>query len=299
VASVLGTLLFSSLLLWGLFVVGSSTTRRHPSTVMTSSRDAPSSKSSSFEGGSPRGPIVVGRLEEGTVGGVAYYRCSRATAHEGSSSNGSSSSKAKTLLLFHGAAFTKQNWKESGILKLLCALKDDDGDDAKAPSGARIKADGEASSSAALEVFALDLPVSATARDLKALLDAMQRQSMVRLPADVVVTPSASGRMVVEWDPAQDTALPNFASYASLWMPIASPAVASVKNPERQFPQQLSGVRVVPVYGDQDAAGKRTMTRLAGSVPGSDLVELAGRHPCYLDSPTDFVRLALDQLNVG
>jgi hypothetical protein len=297
VASVLGTLLFSSLLLWGLFVVRSNTTRRHPPTVMTSSRDDPSSTSSSFEGGSSRGPIVVGRLEEGTVGGVAYYRCSRAAAHD-DGSNGSSS-KAKTLLLFHGAAFTKHNWKESGILKLLCALNNDDGDDAKAPSGGRIMDDGEASSSVALEVYALDLPVSATARDLKSLLDVMQRQSMVRLPVDVVVTPSASGKMVVEWEPAQDTALPNFASYASLWMPIASPAVASVKNPERQFPQQFSGVRVVPVYGDQDAAGKRTMTRLAGSVPGSDLVELAGRHPCYLDSPTYFVRLVLDQLNVA
>jgi hypothetical protein len=35
------------------------------------------------------------------------------------------------------------------------------------------------------------------------------------------------------------------------------------------------------------------MQLLHEHVEGSELVELEGRHPCYLDSPDDFVELVL------
>jgi hypothetical protein len=291
----IGTLLISCLLLWGMFVTKSSPPQPALSTGLVSAR---ASTGSSIAKASPSATGV----EEGRVGGIEYYRCSRTrsvgaahrTGDASANAASSTSNKAKTLLLFHGAAFTRQNWKDSGILKLLCALESND-----TPSDAHIKNDKAASTFTLLNVYAFDLPVSASAHDLKALLDAMQLQGMVSLPVHAVVTPSASGKMVVEWDPLRDASLPALSTYAALWMPIASPAVKSVQHPDQQFPRQFEKVTVVPVYGNQDEGGKRTMTLLAQHVPESDLVELAGRHPCYLDSPADFVRLLLDKLNVS
>lgn len=284
---VMVTLLLASLLLLGLFFVTKSS--RSASNELLSDR----ASSGSIMAATTTKSSAIG-VEEGQVGGIDYYRCSRVARASGARKGDAnvSNRKAKTLLLFHGAAFTKKNWKESGILKRLCSL--DNGDET--PGGAQVKDDADSTST--LDVYAFDLPVSATAHDLKSLLDALHRQGAISLPVDAIVTPSASGKMVVEWDPTQDASLPALSSYASLWMPIASPAVASVQHPDQQFPQQFKNVRVVPVYGDQDAAGKRTMTTLATNVPGSDLVELSGRHPCYLDSPNDFVRLVLDRLAV-
>jgi hypothetical protein len=248
---------------------------RQPSSVDTATARSSTTSASSD-------PVI----EKGRVGGIEYYACRTDVMGSGSAAN----SETKTLLLFHGAAFTKENWKKSGILQQLCGT-------------------GGGAQSSSLVAYALDLPVSATPNEFRSLLDAMQRRGLLRLPADTVVTPSASGKAVVQWNapslssPAVGpggggSLLPPMREYMRLWMPIASPAVASV-SPPSDLASRFPDVEVVAVYGDQDSGGKRTMQLLHEHVEGAELVELKGRHPCYLDSPDGFVELVRTKMRLA
>jgi hypothetical protein len=204
-------------------------------------------------------PAVPGAIEEGaTPGGVEYYRCRASTDAE------------RTILLFHGASLTREQWKTSGILDDLCGRP-------------------------GLTVYALDLSVASDAVDLKALMDDLASSNLVfRLPVDAVVTPSASGSMVVDWGGRTYLANASFApmaSYWSLWVPVACPSVSSVDPPDKlggMFP----GVEILAVHGDQDASGGRVMQRLE-TYAGATLVTIDGGHACYMQSPGDFVDAVL------
>ena len=77
------------------------------------------------------------------------------------------------LVLLHGAAFTKENWKTSGIL------------------------DRFSKSFPSIAITALDLPVSADHKDLKQVLGKLRDEDLIeQLPISALVTPSASGKSI-------------------------------------------------------------------------------------------------------
>jgi hypothetical protein len=229
----------------------------------------PSSPSTSTEASPTTAPDANG-IKEGTVNGVAYYSC-RAT-----------SNVEKTILLFHGASFTKEQWKESGILQSLC-------------------------SQSTLTTYAFDMSVSSTADDLKALMDVMLQSNLIAsLPVNAIVTPSASGSMVVDWGERTTAAASNngsssssssfapMSSYWKLWVPVASPAVAYV-SPKSLLSSMFPNIDILAVHGDQDTSGGRVMGLLE-TYAGAKGVTISGGHACYMQSPDDFVKAVLAEV---
>jgi pimeloyl-ACP methyl ester carboxylesterase len=202
-------------------------------------------------------------VREGTVNGVAYYSC-RATT---------SSSAEKTILLFHGSSFSKENWKDSGILGSLCAQP-------------------------TLTTYAFDLSVSSTADDLKALMDALLQSNLIgSLPVNAIVTPSASGAMVGDWGLRTAANASSFApmiDYWKLWVPVASAGVATV-DPKSLLSSMYPHIQILAVHGDQDTSGGRVMGLLK-TYAGAKVVTIPGGHPCYLQSPDAFVQAVLAEV---
>ena len=106
---------------------------------------------------------------EDVASGISYYYCSTVP------NIGTAAAISKAgLVLLHGSAFSKENWKSSGILDQFCSHVPD------------------------LSVVALDLSVSATHNSLQQVLTALEDDNVISLPI-AIVTPSASGFSVVEW----------------------------------------------------------------------------------------------------
>jgi hypothetical protein len=175
------------------------------------------------------------------------------------------------LVLLHGAAFTKEDWKTSGILEKLCDLNnDEEGGD--------------------VTITALDLPVSATGDDLMALKDALVDKGVLSGRPVVVVTPSASGKAVVTLASNEE----KLSKVMKGWIPVAPPAVGQASDDTFAVFTKLS-IPVLAIYGDQDAMGKTVTEKLVRLVNAKS-VELEGRHPVYLDSPEEFVQEILQFL---
>jgi pimeloyl-ACP methyl ester carboxylesterase len=208
-------------------------------------------------------PVVPGRIEEGIVYGVDYYSCRASTGVE------------RTILLFHGASMTREHWMKSGILGDLCGHPN-------------------------LTVYAFDLSVASSAADLQALMDELARSNLIfRLPVDAIVTPSASGSMVVDW--GERTSLSNaslapMSAYWSLWIPVACPSVSYVDPPDKMS-TMFPNVNILAVHGDQDTSGGRVM-QLLETYAGATLVTIDGGHACYMQSPEDFVDVILNEMGI-
>jgi pimeloyl-ACP methyl ester carboxylesterase len=172
---------------------------------------------------------------------------------------GGASQTASTtdVVLLHGARFTKEDWSTSGILEKLCVD---------------------------FAVTALDLDKTAGHLELKHVLDVMKADSllsMTKLPA--IVTPSASGNTIVDW-------LDNVSElkqYVGKWIPVAPPSVG--KATEDQLKQLADMLPILAIYGDKDSGGKIVSDKL-GRFSQAKVIEITGSHPCYLDSPDDFVK---------
>ncbi|CAB9517639.1 Protein ABHD14B [Seminavis robusta] len=188
------------------------------------------------------------------AGGISYYHCKGT----------STATKEKPLVMLHGAAFTKENWKTSGILDELCQTT---------------------TTKRRLSVFAVDLPVSKTYQDLIQFLEVLKSEG--RISAHVaLVTPSASGKTMITWAAQAATVKQTLPKYIERWIPVAANAINM--QPEENI-QRLDGLLpILAIYGDQDRPGKQSSERLQ-SLAGATVVELSGRHPCYLDSPNEFV----------
>jgi len=189
------------------------------------------------------------------------------------------------IILLHGAAFTKQDWEDSGILKSLCTL------------GNRI-ADGEERKTS---VTALDLSVKSTGEELYSAFHALYGHANVLSgkPA-VVVSPSASGKAMVELaqyyhdDATQKANGGLLKKMVSAWVTVASPAVLKSTLQDSELKSYVKAdVPVLAIHGDEDRMGGKVTKRLV-DVVGAEGVELKGKHPCYLDSPDDFVKTVLD-----
>jgi hypothetical protein len=212
--------------------------------------------------GSKRASSGSAAIVSGSVNGIPYYHCA-------GTGTGTGTGTEQHLVLLHGARFTKEDWKTSGILDSLCT----------ADKG--------------LSVSAMDLPVSAGHEELKTLLTSMQTAELLTTPV-ALVTPSASGKTITDWMTKGDvTKLPLF---ISKWIPVAA---GSVSNPtEEQVSSLTNNLSIFAIYGNRDAMGKRVTERLA-SLASAETLELDGGHPCYLDSPEDFVSAILRTMNVA
>jgi hypothetical protein len=185
-----------------------------------------------------------------TVKNIPYYHCSGSQQH---------------LVLLHGAKFTKEDWKTSGILDKLCHYP-------------------------GLSVVALDLPVSAGHQELIELLSTMQNEKLLSVPV-ALVTPSASGKTITDWIMTGNVShLPN---YISKWIPVAAGSVSSATD--EQVSSLSKTLPIFAIYGNRDRMGKKTTERLQ-SLAGAKTLELEGGHPCYLDSPAAFVAAVLEDL---
>ena len=168
------------------------------------------------------------------------------------------------LVLLHGAAFSKEDWKTSGIFREF------------------------QKSFPSLTVTALDLPVSASHGTLARLLRSMRDEDLVeQLPVSALVTPSASGYSITSW--IREESSEGMSSYLSAWIPVASYSVSQCSSGDLEtLRAQWPDVSVLAIYGSEDGKGKSVMESLRDHA-GAELLELPGRHPVYLDSPSDFV----------
>lgn len=208
------------------------------------------------------------RLREilrGTVDEIAYYHCAARTANGG----------AANLVLLHGSAFTKEDWKTSGILDDFCV-----------------------SHFPRLSVTALDLPVQATHEDLMRVLTNLQQEGLVTLPV-ALITPSASGNTITDWitadDDGADNVLESLPLYVWRWIPVATGSVNKLTDGQVSKLNKLAGFGIFAIYGDGDKTGKKTSGRLQ-SLAEAQVLELKGGHPCYLDSPKEFVAAVLQEM---
>lgn len=194
-------------------------------------------------------PVVSGS----TINNIDYYYCHGSEQH---------------LVLLHGARFTKEDWKTSGILDRFCNVQ-------------------------GLSVSALDLPVSASHVDLQNILNQMQSLKLFTAPV-ILVTPSASGKTITDWAMNGDvTTLP---SYVSKWIPIAAGSINSVTD--EQLTTLKDQVPIFAIYGNKDTMGQQVTQRLA-DLAAADILEIEGGHPCYLDSPDVFVSAVLQNLGLA
>jgi len=201
-------------------------------------------------------------LVSGTVGDeqIAYYHQPAATPTE----------ENYHVVLLHGAKFTKEDWKTSGILDMF---------QKNYPS---------------VTLTALDLPVRADSRDLQGILRQMRDEDLIeQLPVSALITPSASGRSISTWITEESSA--SIEAYMDIWIPVAPMGVSKCSKTNLGT-LKSKGITIFPIYGDQDGAGKRVSEKLFQYAGASKVLELPGRHPVYLDSPEAFVKAVGDQV---
>jgi hypothetical protein len=190
---------------------------------------------------------------------IPYYHCS------------AKGTNIQHLVLLHGAKFTKEAWKTSGILKSFCLIPN-------------------------LSVSAMDLPVSSNREDLEDLLTVMQESKLIELPV-ALVTPSASGSAITDWMRRGDVS--NLPNYIFRWIPVAANSVSAAKDEQVSSLKEVSGFSIFAIYGDRDGPGKLTTERLQ-KLAGAKTLELEkSGHPCYLDSPDAFVAAVLEDLGLS
>ena len=203
-----------------------------------------------------------------------YYHCGPHPTPLQSQHPQQPSSSTSELILLHGAAFTKENWKTSGILDKLCDINNnEDGGD--------------------LSISAWDLPVSATGVELRDAFEGMVDKGVLSGGAVTFVTPSASGKALTTLGESSVAEKRDEEEHSELnvmvkgWISVASGAVLKTSD-EALLKYVHDGVPVLAIHGDQDVMGKKVTERLVELTKAKG-VELEGRHPVYLDSPDEFV----------
>ena len=277
-------ILFSVLLM--AFLVAYSTTTSNSDTNSDTSASVPKStfrtdkegklsKSSEIDGITTnnglfieRGKTIAGKDEKE----IPYYHC----GPKYTQNNYFQSEEQKhniEILLLHGAAFTKENWLESGILEGLCERD-----------------------STKVSVTAADLHVKSDGKDLYDLFSSLTNDKVISGRPLSIVTPSASGKSVASLAEYVVTNTSPESEYLSnimhIWIPVASGSVLKTSEEALGVFQKYS-IPVLAMNGNQDEKGKLVTKRL-GQFANAEEVEMEGGHPCYLDSPDDFILLLFD-----
>lgn len=187
------------------------------------------------------------------------------------------------VILLHGAAFTKEDWKTSGILDLLCEInnEEDEGN---------------------LSITALDLPVSADGARLASAFESLAMSNVIMGKPATFVTPSASGKAIVSLaamaSVGGDDSETSLSRMVKAWIPVACGAVLGASDEVlSQFASERREIPVLAIHGDQDETGRKSTERLREAISGAGGVELEGRHPVYLDSPEEFVQEVMQFLD--
>ena len=246
---------------------------------------------------------------------LPYYHCGPLPTTTDNNPN------LKELILLHGASGTKEDWKTSGILDMLCDThnEDDEGN---------------------LSILALDLSVMADGIQLGLAFDALVSNGMLSGKPCTFISPSASGKAIVSlgemaatassslltkmikaWIPLSTAgiiccakspsasgkaivSLGEMAATASsslltkmikAWIPVASFAVLSASD-TTLFQYKHANIPILAIHGDQDSGGKRVTERLQ-SVANAKGVELEGGHRVYMQSPEKFVQEVMQFLD--
>jgi len=219
----------------------------------------------------PRGNApIAGKLFDAT----AYYHCPAGRVEDGDGG-------VRNLVLLHGSKFTHECWKDSGVLAQLCQI-------------------------GTLQVTAVDFSVRSGYKQLQQMLDTLKDSGLVTsLPVDVLVTPSASGKSVLNWLEQDDKTVRTLPDYVKAWMPIG------VLSVNKATPRVMDALRdlvvdgdedgkrlsVVAIHGDGDIEGGKSSETLRQNVDGVSIVELKGPHAVYFESPDDFVMTILKTIN--
>jgi pimeloyl-ACP methyl ester carboxylesterase len=214
-----------------------------------------------------QGTIMASSMSKGIVMGtvktIPYYHCG------GGQGSGNS---VRHLVLLHGAAFTKENWKKSGILDQFCEVPN-------------------------LVVLAMDLPVTAGHTELTSLLQAMQGEQLISSRHPIaLVTPSASGRTMIDW--MMQGNVGEIPKFIDKWIPVAPVGLRKATDEQVKSLTTVNGLSILAVYGNRDNPGRAVSEQLQ-SLAKAKLVELEGGHPCYLDSPDAFVQTVLEFLGMS
>jgi hypothetical protein len=176
------------------------------------------------------------------------------------------------FILLHGAKYTKDDWTSSGIPSEMC-LK------------------GQPH----ISVTAVDLSVRSEGVGFRDAFNALVEGKVISGNSIVVISPSASGKAIV----SLGSAAAEIGDYEALkklikvWIPVASPAVLSVRDDAPLAAFSLARIPVLAINGDQDVMGKKVTKKLE-SVANAKGVELKGSHAVYLDSPNIFVDTVMD-----
>ena len=195
---------------------------------------------------------------------LSYYHCGPLPSQENPT--------LTELVLLHGAAFTKEDWKSSGILNMLCEInnEEDEGN---------------------LSIVALDLPVKADGIQFSNAFDVLSSNNVLSGRAVTIISPSASGKAIVSLGDMPEL-LPKI---LKAWIPVASGAVMGASESTLQS-YKVAKIPILAIHGDQDSGGKKVTEKLK-SVVNAKGIELSGRHPVYLDSPEEFVQEVMEFLD--
>jgi len=169
------------------------------------------------------------------------------------------------ILLLHGAKFTKEHWKDSGIMKSLCMDHN-------------------------LFVTAIDLSVSSDGNQLNDAFVALSDAGVLSGNAVVLVSPSASGKAAVNL--AKNKVF--LTKIVRAWIPIACPIILSQKVDVDIETYASLPIPVLAINGETDNMGATVTKKIVDKIPNSKGIELKGGHSCYFDSPDSFTKAVIE-----
>lgn len=241
--------------------------------------------------------ITLGEVTYGSVINnfkqLPYYHCGPSAQEQQQQEE-----KVTELVLLHGAAFSKEDWKTSGILEMFCQVNNNNNNnnnlESKNNSGRRLSS--TFNFQRPLSVTALDFPVSSYGSDLQEAFESLTAEHVLSGNPVTILSPSASGKAIISLGEMSQytTSIDKSSILESIlkaWIPVASGSVLTT-YPEALQEFKNKNVEILAIYGDMDNMGKEATKRLV-DVSDARGVELKGRHPVYLDSPEEFVEEVL------
>eukprot|EP00590_Aulacoseira_subarctica_P006104 CAMPEP_0172417560 /NCGR_PEP_ID=MMETSP1064-20121228/4090_1 /TAXON_ID=202472 /ORGANISM="Aulacoseira subarctica , Strain CCAP 1002/5" /LENGTH=398 /DNA_ID=CAMNT_0013155987 /DNA_START=113 /DNA_END=1309 /DNA_ORIENTATION=+ len=194
------------------------------------------------------------------------------------------------FLFLHGAAYTKEDWKTSGILDKMCSRSPED-----------------VQSHTHYSVTAVDLNVKSDGLMLAKAFEALAEGGIISGLPIIIVSPSASGRGVLDLaeisqqseeassEEASSEEATHISKYAlnllqatlMAWVPVACYDVNNAKD--ILFGTfESSHIPILAIHGSSDIRGKEVADRLE-KVAGARKLVVGKNHACYLDEPDRFV----------
>jgi len=218
-----------------------------------------------------KGTIAIAKV--GKSGTISYYHCG--PKYNQHNNLEESQQQNIEMLLLHGAAFSKENWLKSGLLDRLCT---------------------ERNSNNNVSVTAVDLPVNSDGKDLNALFTVLVQHNIISGRPLSIVSPSASGKSIVSLAEYAKSNTPPEKDYLTQivhsWIPVASGSVLKASE-ETLYMFKKYNIPILAMNGNEDEKGRLVTKRLVQYSNAED-VEIQGGHPCYFDSPNDFILLLFD-----